>query len=255
MKPICAILLAGSASVAAVAPIEPKPGPVPTPVIRLLEKRSAIIPGKHADSLVHEGKIDVTTPEPNTLEVRISGAVASHCWLGCQSVGIQTFQLAQELAIVNPDGVQDPVPLVLKGTLKGYLRSCHTGRAGLRVAEARLTSSENGRPLVVLSFPTACVAGKGGEKGLDIEKSGPDVVTLPPGRYVLAVEFTIDASAGGFVNSRGVADFSPTDLPDSWKQDHDPFKDADRKAFGLVVTLQAKPASSGASRKVPESLP
>ena len=61
-----------------------------------------------------------------------------------------------------------------------------------------------------------------------------------PGRYVLTVEFAIEARGRGFVNGRGVADFSPTDLPDSWKQEHDPFKDVDRKNFGYVVSLEAK---------------
>jgi hypothetical protein len=239
MTATCAILLAGWAALGPGEPSREGRGGASAPVFRLLDKRSAVTPGRHADALTHEGKIDIQSPSPNALEVRMTGAVAAHAFLGFRSMGIQTYQLVQEFDLTSEGGTLTEANLALSVALKGYLRSQCKGAAGLRLAGATVAPAGGGRPLLELRVPPACVAGARGEFTFDQPPSTPASATVPAGRYVLVVDLVLEASAGGLVNARGVADFSPADLPDTWKQDHDPFKDMERKDFGFVVSLKA----------------
>jgi hypothetical protein len=239
-----AIVLAGCAVVGTQGTQVAGPPKTPDgPALRLLEKHSAVIPGHHADGLVQEGKIEVETPEANRLVAKMTGAVAAHCFLGCTSQAIQTFRLEQEFEVEPAPGKSGPVRVVFDGTLKGYLRSNHKGQAAMRVARASVASVGGGAPVLELALTPGCVIGAGGAQEQDQHPDTPPEALLVPGRYVLRAEWTIEASASGIACARGVADFSPDSLPDSWKQDHDPFKDADRKAFGLQWSLEAKAPS------------
>jgi hypothetical protein len=64
-------------------------------------------------------------------------------------------------------------------------------------------------------------------------------VPISPGRYSLNAALVFDAGADGIANGRGVADFSGDALPDTWQETKDPFKEVDRKNFGLSISLTA----------------
>ena len=157
-----ALILTGCALFGTSASNDSQPEPAVSPVIRLLEKQSDVLPGKHADVLVQEGKIEVETPRANAVEVRMTGAVAAHTWMGFESAGIQTFRLVQEFEVASPEHPGMAVELALKGGLKGYLRSCHKGSAAIRSAVATVAPPGGATPLLALRLPTFCVVGKAG---------------------------------------------------------------------------------------------
>lgn len=260
----CAGLVAVSSTPGQTAPpvpapsVPPPPPATPTeeaekpekkgPEITLGSKTDNVIPGKHGDALVDGGKIDVQTPEPNTLTAALTGVTAAHCFLGFHSQGIQTFQLVQEFDIASTDTSISSADLELKSTLNGYVRSNHKGSACMRLASASVSPAGGGGAPLSVSFAPMSVNGCG-KSEYKQEYTSPAGPPMPLGRYVLQANFVLEASADGLVNGRGVADFSPDDLPDIWKQEKDPFKDAERKDFGFNVTLTANAPGSSSQAK------
>jgi hypothetical protein len=209
-------------------------------------KRECVIPGKHGDALAEGGKIDVSNPEPNQLKVLMTGVTAAHCFFGCHSVGIQTFQLEQEFEIASTDSKITQAVLTLQSNLNGYIRSRNKGSATMRCANATISPAGSGSGPLSVSFAPASVCGPCGQHEFKEEYAPPAGPPLPLGRYVLVASFVIEAQADGLINARGVADFSADDLPDIWKQEKDPFKDADRKEYGFSITLTAEPPKDAA---------
>lgn len=221
----------------AATPSEAPAQPASPIQIALREKRDCIIPGKHGDGLAEGGKITVETPEPNTLKATLIGVAAAHCFVGCHSSAVQTFQLVQEFDITSNDSNVTQASVALVSSLNGYVRSHHKGSAYLRVASVTITPAGQGRAALAATFPPASACGTGGQMLYQQEIKAPESRLLPLGRYVLEAHMVLEATADGVVNGRGVADFSSDPLPDGWKQEHDPFKDQDRKDFGFTIQL------------------
>jgi hypothetical protein len=207
----------------------------PTAKLTLQEKRESIVPGKHGDGLAEKGKIEVKAEKPDEMTVSLSGVAAAHCFVGCHSAAIQTFQLSQEFDVAAANSSSNEVVLTLESALNGYLRSHHKGGASLRVADVAIAEAGTGRVLVSVAHSPLSVSGDCARTYKNESTAAP--VTVRAGRYVLAARFVFEAQAGGLTNARGVSDFSSDALPDLWQQAKDPFKDVDRKEFGFSITL------------------
>lgn len=212
----------------------------PSPIqVSPQEKRECVLPGKHGDGLSEGGKIKVENPEPNELKATLTGVAAAHCFVGCHSSALQTFQLVQEFDLTSTDPNITQASVSLECSLNGYVRSVNKGSACLRLARATVTAPSWPTSPLSTSFAPACASGPCGQALYQQEYKSPEEPLLPLGRYVLVADMVIEASSDGLVNGHGVADFSSDDLPDGWKQEHDPFKDQDRKDFGFSITVKA----------------
>jgi hypothetical protein len=217
----------------------------PPTEVTLGEKTETITPGKVADGWAEGGKIDVQAKE-NTLTVLMTGTAAAHCRVGCQSMAVQTYQLTQEFEITSSDPKVTQVVLSLESALNGFLWARHKASACMRLAQASVGPAGWANPMGV-SHPPACVSA-GGCSSYS-QKAGPtESGPMPLGKYVLTACFTVDAGASGFLNGHGQADFSAEEaLPDNWKQEGNPFKEAERKDYGFSITVSAAPPSNGAA--------
>jgi len=223
-------------------PAAPAPG---SPRFTLGQKSETITPGTLGDGLAEGGKIDVATPDPDTLKVTITGASAAHCRVGLHSAGVQRFQLVQEFEVASDDPAAGGVVLTLESALNGYVRARHKGGACMRLADATVAPAGGGTGFMSVAYPPLCAQGASAQL-YKREIKANEVPSLPPGRYVLTANFQIEANAEGLINGHGVANFGPDALPDPWKQSTDPFKDEDAKDYGFSITLKvAAPGAAG----------
>jgi hypothetical protein len=236
---VATMVMAVAGLVAADAPSEPEEKKPPAPEVALKDKNESIVPGTSGDGWAEEAKVEVQAKD-NTLTVLMTGTAAAHCRLGCQSMAVQTFQLAQEFEVTCDDPKVKQVVLSLESALNGTLWARHKASACMRLARAEVSAEGGCSPLSV-AHPPLCVSA--GQCRTYKHKVGPNKGTsMPLGRYVLTACFTVDAGASGFLNGHGQADFSAEDpLPNPWKQEGNPFKEVDRKDFGFALTLTADP--------------
>ena len=210
-------------------------------------KQECILPGKHGDALAdaEAGSISVETPTPDTLEVGMSGVVAAHCFIGCHSVGILTFQLVQEFDVTSSDPGLSQVFLTMEASLNGYVRSRHKGGACMRMASATIAPVGWPSTPLAVNFVPLCASGPGCSHAYNQSWTSPEGTPMPMGRYVLTANFVIEASADGLLNGHGVADFSSGDMAEGWGQENDPFKEADRGDYGFAINLGASAPAEG----------
>src|SRR4051794_16436333 len=123
MKGLMTCLMMGCVTgwAAAAAPGEAADESSSTPAVEITakEKRESIVPGTSGDALAEGGKIDVKA-EKDTLTVLMTGTAAAHCFVGCHSAGIQTFDLVQDFEVTSTDPEVRDVVLSLESTLNGY---------------------------------------------------------------------------------------------------------------------------------------
>ena len=67
---------------------------------------------------------------------------------------------------------------------------------------------------------------------------------MPIGRYLLVMDFVIEAEAGGLFDGHATTELSPgATIPDSWVRTRDPFQGIEKTGFGFSATLGAMPAT------------
>lgn len=230
--------------------------PVSPISITLGAKSETITPGKIHDGLAKDGKITVESPKPDTVTVLIGGVAAAHCFVGFHSAAVYSFQVTQEFDVVSSDPNVNQTMLTLESALNGYVRTKSSGAARMSLASVSL-SPAGGPPIVAIRYPSLAFAGGRTCAKYEREMKPPSFGPLPLGRYVIRATFQLDAGADGIGCARGVADFSPDGLPDTWKQVKDPFKDVDRANFGFATTVIASAPGAGtqARRSKNESVP
>ena len=192
--------------------------------------------------------------EAGTLTATITSIAGAHAYLGTHSASVHEVTLVQEFDVASSDPNVGQVLVSLEGSLNGYLRSRHKGSACVRMASATVAPAAGGYAPLSVALPALSVSGHDGQYAYSQSSKSPEQ-SLPVGRYVLTANFHIDAAAEGVLNGHGVANFSPDDLPAGYAQEVDPFKDAEKKDYGFVLTVTAAlppgvPGNAQASRVV-----
>lgn len=235
-------------------PALPLPGAPPPPsarrssatcAITLGARHACVTPQNRNRARADGGVIEVLTPSPGALTVRMTGAPAADSYLGCTSSASQTFRLVQEFEVRCSDASVEAVALTLDSSLVGYVRSRRRADAGMRLARASVLPEGWTDTPLVLAHPPMCVSGD--QARLCNQHLPPlEGPPMPLGRYVLVADFVLDTTASGICNAHAAVDFSPdTALPVDWVRTRDPFQGASKKSFGFTLTLTAAPSEAG----------
>src|SRR5262249_21961332 len=152
----------------------------------------------------------------------------------------------QQLEIVPGDTAIRDVVVTVDSSLIGFVRSKHKASACVHVARAILTPLDGGGPPVVVDHPRPCVVGPNQKcwcpLGMLSKNPLPTITSpvLPVGRYLLQVDFALQATACGIADAHSEALFAPEpkDL-EAYERDHDLYKDEAKEGFGFTITLTA----------------
>ncbi|WP_337177890.1 hypothetical protein [Paludisphaera sp.] len=223
--------------------------------ITLGERSGCATPHVEGRARTDDGTIDVTTDDPDTMVVHMTGTTAAMRLLGCTSMASERFQLVQDFEVRCSDPDVREVVLTLESAVVGYVSTARKAGARMKLADATVTPAGwDATSLSIAHAPIEAVGGQARQCNLHQAVTGPPT---PLGRYTLVANFVLDATTdGGFHNSRAVADFSPdAELPAAWVAIKDPFQGASKEGFGFFVTITAEAPSDLAVQPSDPSIP
>lgn len=221
---------------------DPKPIAEEPIRVTLQNRRGEVTPHTRRDARADGGLIEVRVPSPNSVVAVMTGSVSAYTHMGLTSRAGERFHLEQEFDLSSDDPKVRAVTLTLHSSMTGYARSRHKASTGIRLAAVSVQSLSAPAPPLVLEH--APLATEGTESRL-VNAHLPELesVPMPLGRYLLTMDFVIEAEAGGIFDGHATTELSPgTTLPDSWVRTRDPFQGIDKTGFGFSATLAATPA-------------
>jgi hypothetical protein len=234
-------------------PVVPAPEPPPPASIHLGLRHGHAVPSRCGHSHTGAGNIDVTQPSADTVVVTMTGVAAAGANPCKESSASVNFDLCQDFEIRFDSPKLKKAVLVAEARVIGLLRSTCKGGGTALEGPGCATVDAGGVQLVKVCAPEHVVAD--GEKLSINDHDGPYVVPVEPGKYVLHQTFAVSAAyPRTWCPGKAVAEFgSDSGLDKLWISSHDPFSGADKKNFGLQVTL--KVVDERLAPDGPQSLP
>jgi hypothetical protein len=183
------------------------------------------------------GNCDVQQPSPDAVVVTLTGvAVAGPHPCKASSASL-LFEVTQEFDVSFDKPDVKRAKLQLEGRLIGLLRS-HEKGGSAEASQGCVSVRCGDNVLLSLTLPSHAVAG--GENLSVNDRPAPVSATVAAGSYVLHETFAVSASHGrGLCSKAASAEFAPDPALDPlWISAFEPFHGANKKDFGLQVTLK-----------------
>jgi hypothetical protein len=196
-------------------------------------------PARTGASHTAGGLTEVAQPSEDTLIITMTGVATAGPHPTQASSASMQFELDQKLGIVFASPKARQGTLTITARLVGLLRGDrHGGRSGVCEASAHLFHKD--APLMSLALEGHSVAGDDNLAINDFQ--GPARIRVVPGDYRLRQVFRIEAEhSWGACGTAAAAEFAPDPALDpTWISVKDPFRGANKKEFGLRMTLHVE---------------
>jgi hypothetical protein len=203
--------------------------------------QGAATPTRVGSARTGAGNIMVTQPAPDTLSVKMTGAVAAKRHPCTDSTGSLVFELSQDFEVVIHSPRVKAARLIMWSRAVGLLRAdrgkCDQSGAAEASNPGHASLSCGPQSLLTLDLPTRMAAG--GQNLSVYDREGPVWVAVGPGKYTLHQRFGIAAAhAKGLFSKPASAEFAPDALDEAWVGTREPFHGADKKDFGFHVIIK-----------------
>jgi hypothetical protein len=207
------------------------------------------------------GNTDISQPSADTLVVTMTGVATAGAHPCKPSVASIDFDLEQgfEVTFEKPD--VKAAKLTIEGRVIGLLRSHRKGPGSAEESKGCATVACGPAEVVTLCLPDHGVAG--GENLSVNDHAGPFTVPIQAGKYTLHQTFHVSAThpRSALPCKAASAEFAPDPALDPlWISFWEPFHGAQKKDFGLQITLKVAPEEvkeekKEDGKKKPEELP
>ena len=209
----------------------------PTCSLILDDRHAHVTPMRCGFTHTGGGYIDVSTPDPDTVVITMTGVVVAGEHPCKDSTAQMTFTLDQTLEVSWDSKDVKATKVTLDGRVIGALRSECKGGGSAEEINGNFSLSGEGCDTLALVIPPHSVAGD----SLTVNcHGGPVTASLKAGKYVLHGCWTIEAMHphGLGCDKAASADFDPAALDPLWISYWEPFHGIGKTTFGLQVTLK-----------------
>src|SRR5262245_736655 len=212
--------------------------PTPPASLALGARQSKATPVRSGFTHTGGGNIDVQQPSADALVVTMTGvAVAGPHPCQGSTAGL-LFELDQDFVVSFDKPEVKKAKFQLEGRLIGLLRSHARGGGSAEVSQVCASVRAGELSLLALTLPSHAVAG--GESLSINDRAAPVSVEVRPGAFCLHQTFHVAAAHDkGLLGKAASAEFAPDPALDPlWISAFEPFRGANKKEFGLQITLR-----------------
>lgn len=194
------------------------------------------------------GNCDLQQPSPDAVVVTLTGVAVAGPHPCKGSTAALAFEVNQEFQVALEKPECRKAKLQLEGRLTGLLRSHAKGGGTAEASEACAVVRCGEAAMLTLSLPSHSVAG--GESLSVNDRAAPVSAGVRPGSFTLHQTFHVAAShAKGLLGKAASAEFAPDPALDPlWISAFEPFRGANKKEFGMQVTLKVLAEEVGAGK-------
>jgi hypothetical protein len=228
--------------------VVPASTPSPPASIVLGSRHGHVTPQRSGFTHTGGGNIDVAQPTSDVVVITMTGVAVAGAHPFSDSTAAMNFDLTQNFEISFDNPKLKRAKLVLEGRVIGLLRSHARGGGTAGEGPGCASVLRDGKSLVtlcVLEHAVAC-----GEDLSINDHEGPVEIPIVPGKYTLAQTFVIAASHPGTLRPCKAAstEFAPDPALDPlWISYWEPFHGANKKDFGLQITVKVVEDTAPAS--------